>query len=678
MKAPARARARRRLRPSDPSSILIAAARAIRPTPNILISEWADRFRYLTSSQAAQPGRWRTSRVEYLREIMDVMSPRDPTQRIVVKKARRCGFTEGVINNSVGAYMHMAPCPILPVQPTESDAEEWSKDSLDPMLEASPALRSLITSDKLRRKGNTILHKRYRGGVLYARSASTAKSFRRILARLVLMDEVDAYVANLDGEGDPTKLAEGRADTFGPLKKVLMGSTPTIAGQSRIDTEYEASSQGRYHVPCPECGHMQPLEWEQIRWEDGRPETAEYVCIECASFIPHRRKRAMVKWGRWLHRFPDRTTRGYHVSALYSPWVSWAELVEKWIAAQGDPLAEQVFRNTLLGETWDVTDQDKWDPEHLRGLFEPLPMVPAAAAVLTAAVDVQHDRLVLQVDAWGEGEERWTLERRDLMGETSGPHVWDELWDALRSAYELESGGYAYIRATCVDTGDTYAQMAWNFCRKHHNAQVWGIKGSSTPGARVWPREKRFRHKGGYSPILVGVSTAKETILRRLRRSASDRATGARSSGPAFWHLSDTLPETHLDELTSEVQIVETTKAKTGGRGAVRKKWVLRKAGLKNEGLDVSVYSYAALHGLLATTSVKLSRPLRGRAVAGDASPVRNGSPELEVGVPPVRNGSPELAVTPSHPERRRVAQSASAPPIGPKRRPRPRREVAE
>ena len=601
------------------ASMALAYARALRPTPNVLISEWADRFRVLTTSQAAEPGRWRTARVPYLRAIMDAMSPRNPVQRVVVQKSRRCGFTEGAINNSVGAYMHMAPCPILMVQPTDSDAEEWSKDSLDPMLEASPALRRLVSPDAHRRKGNTILHKRYRGGVFYARSASTARSFRRILARLVAMDEIDAYVLNLDGEGDPKKLAEGRADTFGVSKKILMGSTPTIAGQSPIEGEYQASTQGEYHVPCPECGFFQKLVFGQIQWDEGDPASAAYACGECGSLLEHRHKKRMVARGRWVHRHPERSTLGFHISALYSPWVQWSELVEQHVAAQGDPLAEQVFVNTLLGEVWDITDQEQWDEDELHALLEPIPQVPSAAAVLTAGVDVQHDRLVVQVDAWGEGEERWTLERRDLLGDTSGPAIWDELWDVLRAPYELEGGGMVRIRATCVDTGDTYTQMAWNFCRAHHKSAVWGIKGSSQQGARVWPREKRFRYKGGYSPIIVGVSAAKEVLMRRLRRSADDKACGARSGGRAFWHLSDQLPAGHLDELTAEVQVVETTKAKAGGPGTIKRRWVLRKSGLRNEGLDVSVYAYAALHGLLAAQAVKLERPLRGRRLNGDS-----------------------------------------------------------
>ena len=627
MKARVRARARRL---ADTRSLERAFGSAIRPPPNVSVSEWADRFRMLTSSQSAQPGRWRTSKVEYLRDIMDALSPNRPEQYIVVQKSRRGGFTEGVINNTVGAFMHMAPCPILVLQPSESDAEEWSKDSLDPMLESTATLKHLVTPDIARRKGNTILHKRYRGGALYARSASTSKSFRRILARLVLCDEEDAYPVSVDGEGRPGKLADTRADTFTHTKKIVHGSTPTIKDQSAIEALFLSSTMGHYHVPCPECRHMQRLVWEQIVWVNDDPQTAEYACINCGSLIPHHKKKWMLarrNGGRWVHTYPERPILGFQFSALYSPWVPWSQLVHEWLEARGDPTKEQIFVNTALGETWDLANAEKWDEEGFRALLEPLPEVPARAAVLTAGVDVQHDRLVMVVDAWAAGEERWTLERRDILGDPSTPVVWQELLAALKHRYPIASGGTVPIRAACIDTGDAYTQAAWQFCKAHHAANVWGIKGSSVQGARVWPREKRFRNKGGYSPIMVGVSTAKQVLHARLRRSMDvalaelrgselQRRDDRDRSAAARWHFADTVLESHFEELTAEVQVVETSLAKTGPKGPLKKKWVLRQSGRRNEGLDCSVYSYAALQGLLATGSVKLERPLKGRRPA--------------------------------------------------------------
>lgn len=642
--------ARRATRVSDARSIKRAFLAALRPPPNVTVSEWADRFRFLTSSQAANPGRWRTSKVEYLRDIMDALSPLRPEQRIVVMKSRRGGFTEGVINNTVGAFMHMAPCPILVTQPTESDGEEWSKDSLDPMLETSPVLRGLVSPDAARRKGNTITHKRYRGGVLYARPATTSRAFRRILARLVLCDEIDAYPLDVDGQGHPGKQAEGRADTFTHSKKVVHGSTPTVMGQSAIEAEYLGSTMGHYHVPCPECRHMQELVWEQVVWIGDDPKTAEYACIECGSCIPHRKKRWMLareNGAHWVHEHPGRTTLGFHFSAIYSPWVTWAQLAEEWLQAQGDPTKEQVFVNQSLGKTWDLANSEKWNEEGFRALLERMPWVPARASVLTAGVDVQHDRLVLQVDAWGAGEERWTLGRWDLLGDPSAPEVWRDLAMRLRLRYPVEGGGSVRIRATCVDTGDRYTQAAWDFCRAHQAWNVWGIKGGTgTEGKRIWPREKRFRNKGGYSPIIVGVSAAKEIIHARLRRSM-DRALAEQEKpaaqravlgGKTFWHFSHTLTESYFEELTAEVQVNEYSKAKRAGAGPVKRKWILRESGRRNEALDVCVYSYAALCGLLAADAVMLDRPLKPSGSPSDVETIHG----ADQGIPSKREESPK------------------------------------
>ena len=605
------ARLRKKADMHDTRALRRAALRALRPPPNVSISEWADKYRVLTSSQSSEPGQWETSRVEYLREPMDAFSPNNPARRIVVMKARRVGYTEGCINNVIGAWMHMAPCPIMVAQPSEADAEEWSKDSLDPMLETTPVLRGIVTSDRARAKGNTILHKRYRGGVLYAGSASTAKFFRRRLARLALGDEEDAWVGSVDGEGDPGKLLEGRVDTFPWNGKIGHGSTPTIKDASRIERLFLDSDQRHYHVPCPECRHLQPLEWERLVWTKGKPETVEYACAKCGVCIPHYKKAWMMRaanGARWVPQNPGNPTLGYLITALMSPWVTWEKLVREWEAAEGDAAAEQVFWNTSLARTWDAANAEKWDNEDLRALLEPIAVVPRTASVVTAGVDVQGDRLVFQADAWGHKEERWTLERRDFFGDPSAPEVWEQLSEALRTRYPVDGGGSMRIRATCVDTGGSHTQAAWDFCRRRRRRNVFGIKGMG--GARrVWEMERRFRNKGGYAPLIVGVDTAKEACHARLRRSAEQAKIGIRG-GPGFWHFTDTLDQAYFDELTAEVRVVEYSRSKKGA-GPLKLRWVLRKQGMRNEALDISVYSYAALQALIAADPGVLDKPVK-------------------------------------------------------------------
>jgi phage terminase large subunit GpA-like protein len=618
------------VRLSDTSDIRASRLTALRPPSSQTVSEWADANRVLDSSASSEPGPWRTDRVPYLREVMDVLSPSHPAQSVVLKKCARIGGTEA-INNMIGTYMALAPCPIMVVQPSESDAEEWSKDALDPMLESTPSLAGLVTTDRQKAKGNTILHKRYLGGVIYAVSASTAKSFRRRLARVLAMDELDAYPESLAGEGAPEKLAEKRTETYPWSKKIVRCSTPTVRGASRIEAAYEASDQRRYLVPCPECRHMQPLEWAQLRWPDGDPAAAEYVCAECGTCIPHHRKPWMLdeaNGAHWAATNPGAATIGFHLGpALYSSMVPWSQLAREWIDSRGDPTLEQVFANTVLGETWDAKNAEKWDDESLRALLEPIAELPSRVACITAGADAQGDRLVFQADAWGPHEERWTLERRDLMGDPSAPEVWAELFAAYRTRYPVE-GGVIGIKAMSVDTGGQHTQAAWSFCRRYQSKGVWGVKGGSKgPGQRIWPRESRFRNKGGYSPIMLGVHDAKSVLHARLRRSAENAQSGKRG-GAGFWHFSDTLHAGYFDELTSEVCVVEYSRAGRGApKGDRKSRWVLRSPGLRNEALDISVYSYATLCGLLATGAVKLDRPMRPSPASSAKKPTAPTAP---------------------------------------------------
>lgn len=66
----------------------------LKPDPFVTVSEWADQYRFLSAASAAEPGRWRTDRTPYLREIMDQLSPQSPTQRVVFMKGAQVGVRQ--------------------------------------------------------------------------------------------------------------------------------------------------------------------------------------------------------------------------------------------------------------------------------------------------------------------------------------------------------------------------------------------------------------------------------------------------------------------------------------------------------------------------------------------------------------------------------------------------------
>ncbi|MFZ5657184.1 MAG: phage terminase large subunit family protein, partial [Pseudomonadota bacterium] len=208
------------------------------PDPLLTVSAWADRYRMLSTKESAEPGRWRTARTPYLREIMDCLSPTSPIERVVFMKGAQVGGTELGLN-WVGYAIHHAPGPMMIVWPTTEMAQRNSKHRIDPLVEESPVLREIIAPARSRDSGNTVLMKEFRGGVLVMTGANSAVGLRSMPVRYLFLDEVDAYPLDVDGEGDAIILSEARTRTFA-RRKILLVSTPTIAGASIIEREYEA------------------------------------------------------------------------------------------------------------------------------------------------------------------------------------------------------------------------------------------------------------------------------------------------------------------------------------------------------------------------------------------------------------------------------------------------------
>ncbi len=339
---------------------------AMRPPPLLTVSEWADRYRRLSTKAAAEPGHWRTDRTPYLRGIMDALSPHMAWERVVFVKGAQLGGTEAG-NNFIAYLMHWSPGPIMAVQPTVEAAKRWSRQRLDDLVE-TPPLSGLVRAPRSRDSGNTTLLKEFPGGVLVVTGGNSAVGLRSMPVRYLFLDEVDAYPVDADGEGDPIDLAMQRTSTFGHRKKVFLCSTPTIQGHSRIERAFLESNQQRFWVPCPHCGAYQVLTWDNMRWTEGQPETAHMVCPVNGCILENTDKARMLPLGEWRAdpaAEGDGKTAGFHISSLYSPvgWLTWADLASDHEKAKASPARMQVFVNTKLGETWrDQGEAPAWEP----------------------------------------------------------------------------------------------------------------------------------------------------------------------------------------------------------------------------------------------------------------------------------------------------------------------------
>ena len=247
----------------------------IKPDSIVSVSEWADENRILSQTASSEPGRFRTSRTPYLKDIMDALSPSSSYEKVVFMKGSQIGGTEAG-NNWVGYMIDQAPGPMLVVQPTVEMGKRWSKGRLAPLIEDTVCLRGKVKDPRSRDSGNTVQSKEFPGGIVVITGANSAVGLRSMPVRYLFLDEVDAYPPDADSEGDPLTLAIQRTATFA-RRKIFIVSTPTIKGLSRIEKEFEETDQRYFFVPCPFCGHFQTLKWEGIQYDSNLDET--YLCM---------------------------------------------------------------------------------------------------------------------------------------------------------------------------------------------------------------------------------------------------------------------------------------------------------------------------------------------------------------------------------------------------------------
>lgn len=555
-------------------------ARSFAPPPRLSVSEWADTYITMPKGTSAFPGRWQTSRTPYLREPLDCMS--DPAvDGVVAMFASQTGKTMIPILSTL-YYIHQDPTNQLIVRPTDREAQEFSKIRLQPMFDGHPALFPGLGQTKKRSKGKTLSLIQYDEGWTALVGANAPSKLASWMARLIHFDEADRYPPSSGGEGSVVEVTLARMTTFWN-GKYSMNSSPGNEGESIIDANYQLSSRGHWCVPCPSCGVYQPLDWPRLDFDTSSLACAVCGCLHSEYEWDTRAQQA----GMWIHEDPDNPVRGFHLAALASPFpkVNWDKLITGWRAACAKGhTALQPFINTRLAELWsepgERIDADTLiDHRHHYGCE-----IPRRVVMITAGVDVQIDRLEMEVAAWGPGYESWGVQYLVLPGEPTKPAVWQALDEVLRRSYLREDGSRLPIAAVCIDSRYATSHV-YDFCRTRLARNIFAIKGKGGPGR---PDVNTARKAGKNKDVLyfeVGVDTVKDTLSGRLK---------VKDEGPDYCHWPTELEfddgeargygNNYFHGLTSETRI-EHNGAHT---------WVHRSQ-YRNEPLDCRVYATAAL-----------------------------------------------------------------------------------
>lgn len=577
--------------PSAAPGIYAAIARALAPRKPLSVSEWADTHRRLSSKGSALAGRWVTSHNPPLAEPMDCMSTRSPVHEVVLKYPIQIGKTEVAIN-CLGYCMDHDPGPVMVCLPGEVSMNKWVAQKLNPMIEESPAVREALTSVASRDSSNTRTFKDFAGGQLYIEHAGSPQRLKSTTVRTLLVDEVDEFSTSLTSGDDPVEMLNGRTSAFPSTYKRLYISTPSLKGISRIDALYEKGDQRRYYVPCPHCQAEQPLEWSGLRWGpkiDGVITGVVYVCRECGATIEEHHKTAMILAGRWVPENPGARSRSYHLNGLYYQiglGPRWADLVEMWLDAQGDPAKLKTFINDRLAESWEDPAMRNIRHNAIADRAEayPLRAAPPGVLAITAGVDTQDNRLAVQLVGWGAGMAFWTLDYIELMGDPADEAVWLALTELLNRPIEHASGATLRVEAAAIDMGGHRTEAVKAFVRSNRVRRPMAIFGATANNAPVLgkPRAADVTWRGqtdkrGVFTYQVGTVNAKHWLYGRLSTDA-DKAPEDRNT-----HFSDQLPPEYFAGLVSETYNPAKNRFE-------------KRRGARNEPLDTWVYAYVAAH----------------------------------------------------------------------------------
>lgn len=556
------------------------------PRPDLTVSQWADKYRILTTETSAEAGPWRTERAPYQREIMDAVSDIN-TEEVAIMASAQVGKTEFMLN-MVGFHIDYDPAPMMFMLPNSKLIDYFSKKRLSTMIEASPSLRRKVYEDKSRDSSNTIEEKSFPGGYIAIVGANAPASLSSRSIRLVLCDEVDRYPASAGTEGDPIALALNRTKTFRHNRKHVFVSTPLIKETSRIEQLYNDSTMEEWNLPCPSCGDHQPFKWPQIKFDYKKTESGEFVvdkvehiCKVCGCI--HDEKEWKKNEGKWIAQKEHSSRRGFHLNQLVSPWSSWPEIVTSFLKAKRDgPEKLKVWTNTVLGETWEEQGEQLEKDELMSRCEDYSAEVPDEVKLLTAAVDVQDNRFEIEVIGWGGGKETWGVEYHKIFGDLKQEKIWNELDEFLSRTWSKQDGTNYGIACTCIDSGGHFTQEVYKFVSPRETRRIFAIKGQGTQNGQYIPLINGVskRKREDVNLFIIGVDEGKAKVMSRLK---------IENKGPGYCNFptGKGYNEEYFKGITAE-KLVKRYK-----QGVAHLVW--KKVYERNEPLDLRVYNTAAL-----------------------------------------------------------------------------------
>ena len=499
-------------------------------------------------------------------------------EQIVLCFGAQLGKTETELN-MIGYALDQTQSPVMMVYPTDAIAKFASDKRVQPMIKSVKSI-----SDNFDENSKLLELDFNNGNYMVLVGANSPSSLSSRSIKYLFFDEIDKYPAFSGKEADPIKLAKERTKTFVD-KKIVMVSTPTVESGNIWQALMNANERRQYYVPCPHCGVSQILKFKQIKWPDEHNDnadmirdTAYYECEHCGEHIYDKHKMEMLRHGEWrAENKPQSKVRSisYHLSSIYSPWVTFGGVAYEFKNSKGTPASLMNFINSWLAEPWRSAKTKSTQTLHFTESTYDRGVVPDKATLLIASVDVQLDHFWWEVRAYAPGVKSYLID----YGQAS---TWDDLEEIIvNREYPTEYGEPRQVMKAGIDSGFRTDEV-YQFCARFPEICI-PLKGSSNHKTLTAPYSMSSVEKGvigGLKLYVLNTDYWKDFIFARMVRPTDEVGT---------IHLFKDCPQEYTDHLRSEEK-QEIRNVKTG---EVTVQWKPLTGHPTNHLLDTCTYNAA-------------------------------------------------------------------------------------
>lgn len=617
----------------DAPGMLSAYAEALRPLERLSPSEWAERYRFLKEGTTAKPGLWSNEVFPYLVGVMDAVEEaiRLGKRGLVVMKSGQGGGSESLIN-AWGWLQTYYPGPILYMISKDEIAREFGRERFSFIAETAEPLKRKHLSG--RGSGELVHVKRFTDGKLVIQGGRSVLNLQSSPYRFVIIDEVDSLLDEIEGHGDPIKLAEIRLDAFPGDTLMVAFAHPSTKDRGAGKLYYELSDQRRPFVDCPHCDgefwlspdHLVVVpEGGETRYQAERnPDRYVYVAPCCGCVVTDSERYAVARGVRQKSTLEPEVAAskpwlGVSFNQLCMPNKPLRFLAEKLIEGLDDPATMRVVVNKRWGDVFEETVQETSEDAWRRLVVVPrsaedpavytLGQVPPEVQFLTAGQDSNAEDLHWAVWGWGLVRDTagfpqlcgWLIDagvverpERSPTLEPGDLQVLDQLlYD--RAFPRVDGSGHLRVELGMHDSG-WQPVAVYMYCRRRRASVP--CKGSAAdaesdaPFLR-WGSELAWTYRGErFSDPLLRLANLNTYSLKsqwigmvpKRFEAAPDKPHLPAEQRPRLYLPRDT-PDRFLVESSSERLVVERRKKRWKARGGHHG---------QNHFSDCNVYAFAA------------------------------------------------------------------------------------